>query len=201
MGDGILSSRGRPEHSDRTRPRCPHSAMGHRYRGGPWGFMRGGVDRPEHRFAWPWWRPSSWLAWWWEIGWPTTRPLRRAQVSRLTIHPHTKKRRRCRTRTRSSQRIFPTRMSCGRAPNTWRQQRAHPRSTFSSPHPAISFSGRPDPTCSPSFRPGPSTGSETCGHRIWNTRGDRGSSGSRRRGRAENSASGGRRADQSPDRS
>src|SRR5580700_7536622 len=51
MGDGILSSRGRPEHSDRTRPRCPHSAMGHRYRGGPWGFMRGGVDRPGDRLA------------------------------------------------------------------------------------------------------------------------------------------------------
>src|SRR6202035_740984 len=41
-----------------------------------------GVDRPEHRLAWPWWRPTSWLAWVWKIGWPTTQPVRRGR----TVH-------------------------------------------------------------------------------------------------------------------
>ena len=148
-GRRCLREPGRPEHSSGEHLRRHRAAMDGHYRGGPWGLIRGGVDRPELRFAWPLWRPSSWLAWLSEIGWPTTQPVHRAQVGRTTISPETTRRRHCRNGIPSSQRIFPTLMSCGRVKDTWRQQRETPPSTFSSPHPVTSCSGRSDPTCPP----------------------------------------------------
>jgi hypothetical protein len=202
MGGGVSSSLVDRNTRAEKRRRRPRTSMGGHYRDGPWGLIHGGVDGPEHRFAWPSSRPSSWLAWLSEIGWPTTQPVGRAQVGRPTSSPETTRRRHRDTGIRSSQPIFPTPMSCGRVKNTWRQQREPPRSTFSSPRPATSCNGRSEPTCSPTFRSGPSTGLATCGARIWNTWGDHGSSGSARRpSRAGNNASGGRPADQSRDRS